>query len=175
MKALKSVVYTGIFDLWFLFFAFFTKKSVRARYLSHKIYVNTNRDQLLNTMKRITTLLLTVLFIVSCSKDNDDVINVELEGQWELSDALCFCFFGDDPDFSTHKISFEGSTLVVTNSGEFEFLNTAEGAYQVSGNLITLSNDSQYRYTMDGNVLTLTFVDKLEIADDELTLLYIRE
>lgn len=126
-------------------------------------------------MKPITTLLLAALFMVSCSKDNDDVINVELEGQWELSDAICFCFFGENPDFSTHKISFEGSTLAITNSGEYEFLTNAEGSYEVSGNLITLSNGNQYRYSMDGDTLTLTFVDKQEIADDELTLLYIRE
>ncbi len=125
-------------------------------------------------MKPITTILLAALFMVSCSKDNEDVINVELEGQWELSDAVCFCFFDENPDFSTHKISFEGSTLSITNSGENEFLTNAEGSYQVSGNLITLSNGNQYRYSKDGNTLTLTFVDQSEIADDELILLYIR-
>ncbi|MFH6602640.1 hypothetical protein ACEZ3G_04070 [Maribacter algicola] len=125
-------------------------------------------------MKRITTILLATLFLVSCSDDLDDVINVELEGKWVLTDVLCYCGFGETPDFSGHKITFEGSSLMVENTGEFEFLNDAAGNYIVDGNLITLKNGDQYTYTIEGTSLKLTFVDEPGIADDEVLLVYVR-
>tara|TARA_R110002167_G_scaffold134051_15_gene319425 strand:- start:762 stop:1142 length:381 start_codon:yes stop_codon:yes gene_type:complete len=125
-------------------------------------------------MNRITTILLAVLFLVSCSKDYDDVINVDLEGKWTLTEAYCYCAFNDTTDFSVHKIIFEGSTLMVKNSGDPKFLNDASGSYQVDGNLISLPNGSKFRYAINGDVLTLIFVDNPNIADDELTLAYRR-
>ncbi len=126
-------------------------------------------------MKRIATLFFVTLFIIACSKDNDDVVNVELEGQWELTDVTCFCFFGENPNFEAHKIRFEGSRLEVTNTGEYEFLTDAAGTYSVDGNLITFSNSAQYRYAINDNLLTLTFVDDPLISDDEIVLEYIRD
>ncbi|NHF58550.1 copper resistance protein NlpE [Flavobacteriaceae bacterium TP-CH-4] len=127
-------------------------------------------------MKRITTLLLAVLLMASCSKGSDDIVNVELEGKWELTNAFCFCFFDPDTDFSVHGISFEGSMLTVTNSEELRFLG-ASGTYSYAadGNLITLENGNQYRYVIEDNVLRLTYVDNPDIADDELVLEYIRD
>ncbi len=125
-------------------------------------------------MKRITTILLATLLLVSCSDDLDDVINVELEGKWVLTDVLCYCGFGENPDFSGHKITFEGSSLMVENTGEFEFLNNAAGNYTVGGNLITLKNGDQYTYIIEGTSLKLTYVDEPGIADDEVLLIYIR-
>ncbi len=125
-------------------------------------------------MKRITTILLLLLFMASCTKDNDDVINVELEGKWVLNDVSCYCAFGENPDFSAHKITFEGSDLMVENTGEFEFLNNAAGSYTVDGNLITLKNGSQYSYVIEGTTLKLTYVDNPGIADDEVLLVYVR-
>ena len=125
-------------------------------------------------MKRIATILLMTLLLVSCSKDNDDVINVELEGKWVLTDVSCFCGFGEDPDFSGHKITFEGSNLMVENTGEFDFLTNAAGGYTVDGNLITLSNGAQYTYVIEGTSLRLTFVDDPGIADDEVLMVYVR-
>ncbi len=123
-------------------------------------------------MNRITTVLLGVLFLASCSKDADNVINVELEGKWTLTNASCFCAFGPNTDFSVHKITFEGSTLIVNNSGEPQFLSNAAGSYTVEGNLITLSNGTQFRYVINGDTMTMTFVDNPGIADDELVLAY---
>ena len=125
-------------------------------------------------MKRIATILLMTILLVSCSKDNDDVINVELEGKWVLTDVSCFCAFGENPDFSGHKINFEGSSLGVENTGEFEFLTGASGNYTVEGNLITLKNGAQYTYIIEGTSLRLTYVDNPEIADDEVLMVYIR-
>lgn len=123
---------------------------------------------------KITAILLFALLFASCSKDNDDIINVELEGKWELVDVLCYCGFGENPDFSGHKITFEGSSLAVENTGEFKFLNDAAGKYTVNGNLITMKNGDQYTYIIEGITLKLTFVYNPEMFDDEVLLIYIR-
>jgi len=112
--------------------------------------------------------------LVSCTKDNNDVIHVELEGSWSLTNAICYCAFDSNTDFGVHKIVFEGSQLTSINTGQPEFLVNSSGGYTVEGNLITLSNNSQFRYVIENNTLTLTFVDKPEIADDELSLVYIK-
>lgn len=121
---------------------------------------------------RITTILILSLLFVSCSKDNDDVINVELQGSWTLSDVMCYCAFEPDTDFSTHKITFEKSNLIVSSSENLQFLSS--GSYTVNGNRITLHDGTQYKYVIKGNNLELTFVDEPGIADDELLLVYER-
>lgn len=125
-------------------------------------------------MRRIATILLAVFTFVSCTKDNNDVINTELEGKWTLTNASCFCGFGENPNFDKHKITFAGSNLNVENSGENQFLTHAAGAYTVNGNVITLKNGQQYTYVIKENKLELTFVDEPNIADDELFLEYVR-
>jgi hypothetical protein len=110
--------------------------------------------------------------MASCSKDNDDIINVELEGKWILTDAACFCGFEPATDFSVHQITFYGSILTVTNSGQPQFLVGDSGSYIVNGNLITLHNGAQFTYVVKNDVLELTFVDNPNVADDELFLVY---
>ena len=125
-------------------------------------------------MKRVVVIALLCLVCASCTKDNDDVINTELQGKWTLTNVSCFCGFAENPDFSGHKITFEGSSLDVENEGEFQFLTDAEGSYTVDGNVITLKNGRQYTYVVKGDTLELTFVDEPNIADDELFLEYER-
>jgi len=123
-------------------------------------------------MKRIAAILCLFIVIASCSKDNDDVINTELEGKWTLTNVSCFCYFGENPNFSTHKITFEGSNLNVENSGENQFLTNVAGSYTVEGNTITLKSGAQYTYVIKNDILSLTFVDNPQIADDEIFLQY---
>jgi hypothetical protein len=126
-------------------------------------------------MNRITTIFLAVLFLVSCTKDNDDVVHVELEGKWTLTSASCFCAFDPNTDFSANKITFKGSTLVVNNAEDLAFLGSSGNyTYTVEGNLISLPNGRQFRYVIKGSTLTLTFVDNPGVADDELSLSYLR-
>lgn len=125
-------------------------------------------------MKRIIFLLVIAALMVSCSKDNDDVLNTELDGKWVLFNVSCYCGFGDNPDFSSHKITFNEGNVNVENSGEFQFLIDATGVYTVKGNLITLKNGQKYTYAIKSNTLELTFVDVPGIADDELFLEYSR-
>lgn len=125
-------------------------------------------------MKNVTIILFLAIIIASCGKDVDDVINVELEGKWVLTNASCYCGFNQNTDFSVHKITFEGSNLTVSNSGEPQFLLNASGSYTVNGNKITLKTSTQYTYVIEGTTLKLTLMDNPDIADDELTLKYVR-
>ncbi len=126
-------------------------------------------------MKRILVLVVLTAFLSSCSNDNDDGISTEFEGKWTLTNVSCFCGFGNNPDFSGHKITFVGNNLEVENTGEFKFLSDADGAYTVQGNLITFQNDRQYTYVVKTDELELTFVDNPQIADDEIFLAYQRD
>lgn len=126
-------------------------------------------------MKKLTLILVLAILMTSCTKDNDDVLNTELEGKWILTNVSCFCGFGDNPDFSGHKITFKSGSVNVENSGEFQFLTNATGIYTVNGNVITLKNGQQYNYVVKSDALELTFVDEPGIADDELFLEYRRD
>jgi len=112
--------------------------------------------------------------LASCSKDNDDIINTELEGKWILTNASCFCYFDENPDFSTHKVTFSGSNLEVENSGNMQFLTNAAGSYTVNGNVISFMNEQQFTYVLKGDILELTFVDNPNLADDEMFLEYLK-
>jgi len=123
-------------------------------------------------MRQIAFILGLIVVFASCTKDNDDIINTELEGKWTLTNASCFCYFGENPDFSNHTINFNGSVLNVENSGDVQFLSNESGDYTVDGNVITLKSGRQYTYVIQGDKLELTFVDNPDIADDEMFLEY---
>jgi len=129
-------------------------------------------------MKEIVTLLFLTSIVFSCSnenKDDTDVTLTALEGTWILTNVSCFCSFGENPDFSGHKLTFEGNNLKVENSGQFEFLIDAEGIFSLQGDLITLKNGLRYTYVLKNDELALSFVDNPQIADDEILLTYTRE
>ncbi|MRI00680.1 hypothetical protein GH721_09100 [Kriegella sp. EG-1] len=123
-------------------------------------------------MKRISTILVLILTLYSCTKENVGVINTELEGKWILTNAACFCYFEDNVDFSAHQITFLGSSLNVENSAEPKFLINANGEYSVEGNIIILDSGAEFSYVVNGDKLELTAVDNPQIADDELVLTY---
>lgn len=123
-------------------------------------------------MKQLFILLFMTAIVTSCSKDDDDKGNTPLEGKWTLTNVSCFCYFGDNPDFSGNKLDFEGYILRVENSGDFNFFTNEAGNYTVQGNLITFNNGQQYTYAVKPGVLELTFVDNPSIADDEIFFVY---
>ena len=123
-------------------------------------------------MKQTLIVLLMTVMVVACSKDDDDKGNMELDGTWTLTNVSCFCYFGDNPDFSTHKLIFEGNGLEAENTGDFNFFANATGNFTVQGNMITLNNGQQYTYEVKPGILELTFVDEPGIADDEIFFAY---
>ncbi|WP_222981910.1 hypothetical protein [Flagellimonas meishanensis] len=119
-------------------------------------------------------LILSVFFLAAiCSREEDIVPPGEM---WILDNVVCFCFFGDDYDFSTHSIRFDSgpNTVFIQNDGDNEFLApTGSYPYSIDGTVITIEG-RQYEYLEEGNTLTLTYVDEPLIADDEITYYYIR-
>ena len=124
-------------------------------------------------MRKVISLLVILLAFVNCSSD-DDIINPELDQKWVLNNVTCFCFFGDDFDFTTHRLSFNTSEgiVVIENSEENSFIAPA-GTYPYSDNGEVIEIDGkQFRYEIKGNTLTLNFVDNPNIADDEISYFY---
>ncbi|WP_299486637.1 hypothetical protein [uncultured Allomuricauda sp.] len=128
-------------------------------------------------MKKISFLLraLILIFVAACSSD-DNIVNPELDEQWILNDVACFCFFGDDFDFSAHTITFNtsGGTVTISNSADSSFI-AASGTYSYTDNGSVIEIEGRrYTYEITGNTLTLNFVDNPNIADDEVSYFYIK-
>jgi hypothetical protein len=128
-------------------------------------------------MKSPILFVLLLTFFISCT-DNDDevtVVDTALEGKWALTNASCFCFFGDDFDFSEHKLDFDTKErmLTIENSENTQFIRSS-GTYDftLKKNSITINGNLKYTYVVNGNKLELSFIDNPDIADDEITLFY---
>lgn len=125
-------------------------------------------------MRQVFITLTLIALLTSCSNDNDDNLTTPLEGKWTLTNVSCFCGFGENPDFSGHKLTFKNNDLEVENTGEFEYFTNAAGEYAINGNVITFQDGQQYTYVVKLNVLELTYVDEPGIADDEIFMTYKR-
>nr|WP_299171774.1 hypothetical protein [uncultured Allomuricauda sp.] len=128
-------------------------------------------------MKKISLLfaVLILIVIVACSSD-DNIVNPELDGQWILNDVACFCFFGDDFDFSDHTITFNapGGTVTISSLTDSSFI-AESGTYLYSDNGSVIEIEGRrYTYEINGNTLTLNFIDNPNIADDEVSYFYIK-
>lgn len=124
-------------------------------------------------MKRIA-FFLSILCFLSCSND-DNQINPAGD-TWVLDNVVCFCYFGDNFDFSTHTIRFdaETKTVFIENDEATPFIaDSGSYPYLVDGAVVTIQG-KEYRYQEDGDTLTLTYVDEPLIADDEVTYYYIK-
>ena len=124
-------------------------------------------------MRKAFFLLVLLFTIVGCSSD-DDTPNPELGQRWVLNNVVCFCFFGDDFDFTTHKLTFNSTEkkVIIENSEDNPFIAPA-GTYSYTENGEVIEIDGrQYTYEIKGNTLTMHFVDEPLIADDEITYFY---
>ena len=125
-------------------------------------------------MKNVGFLFALLFVFNSCSSDDDYVVAAALNGTWVLNRASCFCFFGDNFDFTGHKLTFDSSEqrVIVENMDDTWFI-AESGAYTFgnNGGVINI-NGKSYAYEVRGNSLELTFVDNPGIADDEITLFY---
>ena len=123
---------------------------------------------------RKSIFFLVILYVfASCSSD-DNIINPELDQTWVLNNVTCFCFFGDDFDFTTHKLTFHSSekTVTIENSGDSSFI-APSGTYPYTDNGEIIEIDGrQYTYEIKANSLNLHFVDEPLIADDEVSFFY---
>lgn len=125
-------------------------------------------------MKNILLVAFLSLLSFSCSKDNNDNLAFEFEGKWTLYNVSCSCEFTEDTDFSTHKITFDEAAVTIENSEAAAYLSNEEGDYTVEENVITFASGKQYTFVVKLDRLFLTYGDDAGVADDEITLEYIR-
>lgn len=131
-------------------------------------------------MKRILILLLSVVFLSSCSNDdNNPKIDAELNGTWMLTNISCFCGFDPDTNFNDFTLNFNASEkiVIVQNPREdyFYIANSGTYSFNLTEDTIKINRSDDFKYSVDGDILTLTRVDDPQIADDELTLIYSRK
>lgn len=128
-------------------------------------------------MKKIGILLLSVIFLSSCSNSDDDSqIDAELSGTWMLTNISCFCGFDSDTNFNDFSLNFKDSknSVIVQNPREDYFYIADSGTYNftLSNGIIKINGSDDFKYIVTGDILTLTRVDNPQIADDELILNY---
>ena len=129
-------------------------------------------------MKKIVLFFILGVFI-SCTDKNDDFItDASLAGEWELTDVICFCGFEENVDFSTNKLLFntiENRITVIHETNDNYFYISGVFNYELDIDTITLEGDTRsYTYAVEGDILTLTYIDDPMIADDEITYKYSR-
>jgi hypothetical protein len=118
-------------------------------------------------------LILLSLLLFACNPDDEPVIaDAVLEGEWVLTNVSCFCGFEPETDFTLTRILFDtdNDKITVIQNGENTFFREAgEYFYGGQGDRIGFADDTVYRFEINGSLLTLTFQDSLQIADDEIS------
>jgi hypothetical protein len=113
--------------------------------------------------------------IVACDK-NDSLTDIpkNLEGQWILDNVVCFCYFGEvgNENFSDQQLWFSENLLYPIGPNN-DIPNIAPlgkiHEFNLRGEVLILKQSGKkYTLEVNGNNLTLTFVDNEMIADDEI-------
>ncbi|GMN09850.1 hypothetical protein MTsPCn9_18930 [Croceitalea sp. MTPC9] len=127
-------------------------------------------------MKKVLILFLLIGF-ASCSNNDDEVEDGSLNGQWTLTNVICFCGFPDPPEFNLTQLTFVSTSneVIVSNNGSYTYFRE-DGTYSYSGNdnQIIFENDQSFIFEINDNTLQLIFVDEPGIADDEVTYSFVR-
>lgn len=123
-------------------------------------------------MKRIVLIFL-VFITISCTKDKLE--DASLEGEWILTNVSCFCYFGEDYDFTSNSLTFNSkeNEITVENNEEFTFLMES-GTYNYLGkdDQISFDDNRSYIFSIEGSTLSLSYVDDPSLADDEISYTY---
>ncbi|WP_157480583.1 hypothetical protein [Gillisia sp. CAL575] len=128
-------------------------------------------------MKRILILALSLVFITACSNSDDNPkIDAQLNGTWMLTNISCFCGFDPNTSFNDFTLNFKNSenSVNVQNPREDYFYIATSGTYDytLSDDSIKINGSDDFKYSIDGDKLTMTRIDDPQIADDELVLSY---
>jgi hypothetical protein len=128
-------------------------------------------------MKLRFLVVLSLLFLGCDPDDEPTIADAALEGEWVPSQVVCYCGFEPDTDFSLTNVVFntDRDLVTVTHDGEYTFFReTGEHFYSGQGDRLDFSDNSVYRFEVEGSLLTLTFQDSPEIVDDEVTYIFKR-
>lgn len=127
---------------------------------------------------RIGGVVIISLLFFACNQDDEPAIaDSALEGDWVLSQVLCFCGFEPDTNFALTEINFDTDRdrVTVTQNGTYPFFRDAgEYFYGGQGDRIGFADNMVYSFEVDGSRLTLTFQDNPQLSDDEVTYFFNR-
>ncbi len=121
--------------------------------------------------------MLSGLFLASCSNSDDDPkIDSQLNASWMLTNIDCFCGFDPATNLNDFTLLFKASenSVIVQNPREdyFYIANSGSYNYTLSNDTIKINGSDDFKYSINGDLLTLIRVDDPQIADDELVLTY---
>lgn len=128
---------------------------------------------------RIAILLFFSFLVIGCQKsDSESNADQFLEGQWILEGVSCFCFFGENVDFSRQQLWFFPENKLMLSKGSPDLIGVSTInlpiEYTFKNNEITLSSGKAYSISLSGNTLTLNYKDNPMIADDEISFRFVK-
>ncbi|MDG2397080.1 MAG: hypothetical protein P8M03_05450 [Flavobacteriaceae bacterium] len=120
--------------------------------------------------------ILFLFLLFSCSKSQDISFEDNLNGKWILNKVTCYCFFGEEYDFSKNSIVFNKGKILISNENDkCEFIaNCGTYDFLITTKVITIEKKS-YNYSIENNILTLLYIDVPEIADDEISYEFVKD
>jgi hypothetical protein len=118
-----------------------------------------------------------MLLILNCEKSALSE-EFELEGQWILQKAVCFCNF-ENYDIDSNQLWFLENRILISKgeaskSVGISPINKTESYLIRQDTLTILSNQRQYLFTISNDELELHYIDVPEIADDEVSYYFVR-
>jgi hypothetical protein len=126
------------------------------------------------SLRFLTLLIFCALFSCSIDALRDRDFDEQLEGQWILENVSCFCYF-PNYDFTKNQLWFfpEQGSVLSRSSEEFaigisEINNLADVQFK-DGVIREIASNREYTYTVQADVLTLTYIDNEQIADDDIS------
>ncbi len=130
-------------------------------------------------MKNYFFLCIGLFLLNSCDELEEvgPLMETTLNGQWELQDVSCFCFFEIDYDFTTSTLVINASEGLATFEHTEDTFILDSGVYNftINNDQISFGEDQWYIYSIEDATLTLSFVDNPAIADDEITYTFMRK
>ena len=131
-------------------------------------------------MKNILLLFCFSFFLyTSCSSDDEarSFQDNALNGRWYLENELCFCGFPKDPKFYENELHFNTAKqeVNVKKGSVTGFIDSGTYSYEIQSNTTLTINSTEYSYEInEAGKLVLFFNPSPNIADDQVTLIYVR-
>lgn len=129
-------------------------------------------------MKQLFLLVILLITLNACTKEEQKIIP-ELNGQWVLTQAICYCNF-DEYDFTQNQLWIFAERGILLTKGPLNDsfniapLNTPK-SFKIKDHVLEIIDfDRSYMLEHEGNTLTLTYRDNPMIADDEVSYVFER-
>lgn len=129
-------------------------------------------------MKKLFAVSMLFFVLLSCNKE--EINSSFLEGQWILSDVSCFCYFGEDPKFDQQYIWFfsDKGMMVANGKNRVNYFKEPGNVYQyelIDDKTLKFEDSPRtFDMSLNGDQLTINYIDDPQIADDEVSYTFVR-